>query len=177
MYIDLFFVLFVLYGFVMGFSRGIIRTIFGVLSFIAGLLAALKLSPYVVNFLEESLGLNPLLSLILGLILCFLVIMWAIRWMGKGLEGTLKKIRLNFVNKILGGFVMALLMSVVFSAIIWFLDQTHFIKDETKLASRSYPYIEQVPEKSKDFVKSIKPVFQEFWSKVEEVIDRDQSQE
>ena len=63
MYIDLFLGVFILIGLVQGFHRGIIRTIFAILSIVVGFLAALKFSPYVVNFFEHVIGLESMLSL------------------------------------------------------------------------------------------------------------------
>ena len=173
MYIDLFLVGFAIYGFVMGFNRGIIRAIVSIVAFVLGILAALKLSPFVIAFFQSVLNLDKTLSLILGLLLTFFLIMWGIRLLGKGLEAGLKKIKLNFINKLLGGVLLSGLMIVVYSFIIWFLAQTSVIGETQKTESKSYPYLQEVPSKSREALEHMKPVFREFWDKMEHVISGD----
>lgn len=171
MYIDLFLGVFILIGIIQGFHRGIVRTLFAILAIVVGFLAALKFSPYVVTLFEQTFNLNPVLSLILGLLLTFFVIMWGVRWLGKSLERTLRMVNLNFINKFFGAILFALLMIVVYSAIIWFLGQTEFLTEHEKNASRSYPYLEAIPERTGRYVEDLKPVFKGFWEKLEAVID------
>ena len=171
MYIDLFLGVFIIIGLVQGFHRGIVRTLFAIVSVIVGLLAALKFSPYVVNLFEHSLGLDPTLSLILGLLLTFFAIMWGIRWLGRGFEKTLKLVKLNFLNRILGALLFVALMIVTYSAIIWFLGRTELVTDEQKADSMSYPYLEQIPEYTSTAVEALRPVFKGFMDKVDAVIN------
>lgn len=173
MYIDLFLGVFIIMGLVQGFHRGIIRTVFAILGIIVGLLAALKFSPYLVNLFEHSLGLDPVLSLILGVLLTFFVIMWGIRWLGKSAEKTLKLVKLNFINRMLGSIVFAALMIVTYSAIIWLLGRTQVVPESQKVASRSYPYLEQIPEQTSHVVEAVKPVFKGFWDKMDAVINQE----
>ena len=171
MYIDLFLGVFIVIGLIQGFSRGIIRTLFAILGLVVGLLAALKFSPYAVNFFEHTLHLDPVLALIIGLLLTFFVIMWGVRWLGKSFEKTLKAIKLNVLNKILGAALFVCLMLVTYSAIIWFLGRTEMISESQKNASRSYPYLEQIPERTGEVVDAVKPVFKGFWDKMDAIIN------
>ncbi|MDX1476165.1 MAG: CvpA family protein [Saprospiraceae bacterium] len=171
MYIDLFLGFFIVIGLIQGFHRGIVRTLFAVVSIIVGLLAALKFSPLVVNVFEHSFGLNPTLSLVLGFLLTFFVIMWGIRWLGRGFEKTLKLVKLNFLNRLLGAALFVALMIVTYSAIIWFLGRTEFVSPEQKASSLSYPYLSQIPEYTSAAIESLRPVFKGFVDKMDAVIN------
>lgn len=177
MYIDICLALFILVGLIQGFHRGVIRTLFAILGILIGFLAALKFAPYVVTFFENTVKLSPLLSLILGLVLTFLVLMLGIRWLGKKFEDTLKLAKVNIVNKVLGAIIFAILMIITYSAIIWFISQTKLISDAEKERSLSYPFLQEIPVKTGVVVKKIKPVFREFWDKVDEVINPEKKEE
>ncbi len=167
MYIDIFLGVFVLIGIIQGYHRGIIRTIFAILGVVVGLLAALKLSPYVVGLFDRIFDWDPMISLILGLILTFTLIMWGIKWLGKSAEKTLKLVKLNFFNKLLGSVLYAGLMIVTYSAIIWFMARADFISDSQKSTSKSYVYLMEVPVYAQAVFESVKPVFKDFWDKMD----------
>lgn len=170
MYIDIFLAIFILIGLIQGYHRGIIRTLFAVLGVCIGFLAALKFSPYVVTLIEGTFGLSPLISMILGLLLTFSVLLFGIRWLGKSFENTLKVVRLNLFNKLAGAAVFAALMIIVYSAVIWFLDRTNMLQPMEKASSRSYPALQEVPALTSSAFEKIKPVFREFWDKMDAVL-------
>jgi membrane protein required for colicin V production len=169
MYIDIFLALFIVIGIIQGFHRGLIRTLFAILGILIGFIAALKFSPYVVSFFENVVKLSPLVSLILGLVLTFLVLLFGIRWLGKSFENTLKLAKVNIINKILGAVLFAILMIITYSAVIWFLDRTNLISDAQRQASRSYPALHEVPAKTGALITKMKPVFKDFWDKMDRV--------
>jgi len=170
MYIDIFLAIFILIGIIQGFHRGLIRTLFSILGIVIGFLAALKFAPYIVTFFENVLRLSPLVSLILGLLLTFVVLMLGIRWLGKSFENTLKLVRLNFLNKLAGALVFSFLMVVIYSAVIWFVDRANVLSPDEKAQSRSYPVLTEVPYRMGAAVQKLKPVFQDFWEKMDKVI-------
>jgi membrane protein required for colicin V production len=170
MYIDIFLAIFIRIGIIQGFHRGLIRTLFSILGIVIGFLAALKFAPYVVTFFENVFKLSPLISLILGLLLTFVVLMLGIRWLGKSFENTLKLVRLNFINKIAGAVVFAALMIIVYSAVIWFIDRTNVLTAAEKEQSKSYPVLTEIPVRTGAAIQTIKPVFREFWDKMDRIV-------
>jgi membrane protein required for colicin V production len=171
MYIDLVFLLFALYGFWMGYRKGLIRTLFSLLSFVIGLLLTLKFSPYVIEFMMNVFHLEKILALIIGLLLCFFLIMGVVKWIGNSIEKMLMKAKLNTFNKIQGGIILSFLMIVTYSVIIWFLDKTQLISDHQRLASRTYPFLVELPAKMQTFLMEFKPLFEKFWQLVQDVIN------
>lgn len=91
---------------------------------------------------------------------------------GKGLEKILETAHINFINQIAGGILSSLISLVIFSSIIWFLDQIKVIHPETQKTSLSYPMLKQVPEKSRAVFTKIKPFFSEFWEKTRQAMDK-----
>lgn len=168
MYIDIFLAVFLLVGIIQGFHRGIIRTLFAIFGIVVGLIATLKFSPWLATFLHEELNIGTSSALVIAMILMFLVFMFLFYLLGRSFESTLKLVNLNFINKILGALLFAVLMLVTYSAIIWFLHRTQLVSDKQVADSKTYPVLRAVPEHTEGIVRKMKPVFKEFWTKVEE---------
>lgn len=171
MYIDIFLGVFIIIGIIQGYSRGIIRTLFAIGGIIVGFLAALKFSPIVVAGIDSLFRIDPRLSLILGFLLTLALIIWGIQWIGRSIEKTLQHANLNFLNKLAGSVIFAAIMILIYSAVIWFLGNTDFLSDDQKNSSFSYSYLMRVPDYAENAFESVKPVFREFWEKMEAAMD------
>ena len=119
------------------------------LSIFIGLLAALKLSPYLVKGLEKVSGSNSPLIFLLGFALTFVLTLFLIRFLGNRFEDLLKAIKINFFNQVLGGAALSLIFLLLFSYGIWFADQVKFIPETTKKSSYTYTALNTLPNKSK----------------------------
>jgi membrane protein required for colicin V production len=172
MTIDIIAIVLAVYGFYLGYTKGIIKTVFGILSLFIGLLAALKLSPYLVNGLEKISNSNSPLLFLIGFALTFVLTLFLIRFLGNRFEDLLKAIKINFFNQVAGGIVLSFIFLILFSYGIWFSDQIKLIPSTTKQASYTYPALTTLPDKSKALFAYIKPVFGEFADKMKETMDR-----
>ncbi len=171
MFIDLIATLLVLYGFYIGYSRGIIKTIFALVSIMVGVLAALKLSPYTIELLQNIFKFHPGLTFILGFALTFILVLIVIRFVGKKIEDLLKFAQINFINKVLGGGVMAILFLVFYSYTLWGINSLSLLSSSNKNSSMSYDYLETLPSKTQDTVAKFKPFFDNFWNKLVDTFD------
>jgi len=171
MFIDLIATLLILYGFYIGYSRGIIKTIFALVSIMIGILAALKLSPYMIDLLQGIFKFHPGLTFIVGFALTFILVLIVIRFLGKKLEDILKFAQINFINKVLGGGVMAILFLVFYSYTLWGIDSLSLLSQNSKNTSMSYDYLETLPSKTQDTVAKFKPFFDNFWNKLVDTFD------
>lgn len=176
MWIDIGFLIFLGYGFYVGYSRGMLKTLYAVLSIVIAILLSFKLSPFLIEFLDSSLKLGSTFSFILGFILCFIAIVFLVRLLGRTFEKVLKKVKLNFLNKIAGGIVMALVLVFFYAGILWFLNQTNIISEKQKDQSISYYKLEPVPEAMRGAFEQLKPAFKGFWEKSTEAIRESNNQ-
>ncbi len=172
MFIDLVAALLILYGFYIGYNRGIVKTVFAVFSIMIGVLAAVKLSPFTIALLEKFINIHPGLTFILGFALTFIVILILIRFLGKKLEDILKFAQINFINKLLGGAIMAILLMIFYSYALWGIDTLQLLSDNNKNSSVSYEYLETLPSKTEKTMAKFKPYFEEFWNKMVDTFDR-----
>ncbi len=172
MVIDIIFVIALLWGFYLGFSKGIIKTIFTLASILLGLLAAFKFAPATTNFLETALkNTNPLMFLA-GFLVTFVATMYLIRLFARGLEGIFKAANINFINQTVGGVVLAGVMILMYSMLVWFGDQAHIINQDVKEESMTYEYLKQYPDQVKGVAGVVRPTFEEFWDQSVSMFDK-----
>lgn len=163
MILDLVTVLLAVFGFYQGFSKGLIKTIFTTLSLLIGIVAALKLSPIVIGFLQRSFDLNPAISFVLGFVMTFMIVMLLIRFVGNQLEKISNKIHIGGINKLLGGILLGGFYSLLVSFGVYFMDKVQLISEDTKMASYTYPVLEPMPRAARGIGEKLRPVFSEFW--------------
>ena len=131
----------------------------------------MKFSPIVIDLIDNALKIGPTFSLIIAFLLCFVTVMFLVRLFGKGVEKIFKAVKLNFINKIVGGLMMAMLFVISYSTILWFLDQSKLLSENQKLGSLSYEHIEPIPEEARDAMEQLKPAFKGFWEKSREAFE------
>lgn len=171
MILDIIVVLVVAFGFYSGFSRGLIKTVFDTLSLIIGILAAMKLSGFTINILQNTLNLDQSIAYLLGIVITFIIVMFLIRFIGKRLENIFVAANINALNKLAGGVLQGLFFAFLMSLLIWVLGNYNVLKPETKDRSITYPLLEPLPEAGKSVFTAVKPFFQEFWNKTVDVMD------
>lgn len=171
MFLDIIVAITVSLGFYLGYNRGLIKTVFDTLSLVIGVLAALKLSPIVINLIQSVLNTSPALTFLMGVVITFIGVMIIIRFFGRKIEDVFKAININFMNKIAGGTLQAVFFAYLLSLSFYLVDIIKLIKPDVKMASITYSLLEPLPEKGKAVFASLKPMFQTFWSKTLETMD------
>jgi len=172
MILDLLVAIVVSLGFYLGYTRGLIKTVFDSLSLIVGILAALKLSPIVIEILQSIINTSPAVTFLLGVVITFIAVLALIRFIGRKMEDILEAVNVNFINKIAGGALQAILFAYLLSMAIWLLNTINVLKPETKQASITYSLLEPLPAKGKGIYTSMLPIFKGFWDKTLEAMDK-----
>lgn len=170
MTLDIIIALIVAFGFYLGYNRGLIKTVFDTLSLLVGLLAALKLSPFVITIIEDIINNKPL-ALIIGIVITFIAVMALIRFVGRKLEDVFKTANINFVNKISGGAVQGLFFALLVSLVLGLLTNLKLLQAETIAASQGYTILKPLPDKAQVVFNQAKPLFSDFWEKTVEAMD------
>ncbi|MEZ4958047.1 MAG: CvpA family protein [Saprospiraceae bacterium] len=160
------------WGFYQGYSRGIISTVFTAFSFIFGLMVAFKLSPASTRFIDSLFKNDNPINFVIGFLLAFFITMIIIRTIAKYLEKALQSANINIINQVMGGMLLASIYTLIFTLFVWFADKSHIINDDTRKASKTYPYLKEFPGKMKTVYEYVKPSFQEFWQESVKFLDR-----
>jgi membrane protein required for colicin V production len=172
MIIDIFAAIFISLGAYLGYQRGLIKTVFDTLSLIIGIVAALKLSPITIKFLQGILNLNPSITFIIGIALTFILVMYAIRFIGKKLEQMLEMVNINFINKASGAALQSLFFATILAFVISLFDKLSLVSPETKSASLTYVHIEKIPKLMEGLLTAVKPIFINFWDLTMETVNQ-----
>ena len=143
MSIDLVFMAVAAAGFYTGFQRGFIKAIFLVFSFLVGFMVAVQYTPAMNLFLIDFFKMDSFLMPFLAFVLTFILGMLGLRIFITLGEGFLKSMNLTEIDRYGGGLLFALFALFLYSGIIWFLDISELISDDTKSESMFYPAIEQ----------------------------------
>ncbi|MBV6429415.1 MAG: hypothetical protein KIPDCIKN_03973 [Haliscomenobacter sp.] len=176
MVIDIILVIVAVYGFYVGYSRGIIKTIFSVLAIAVGIIAALRFSPSVTDFLKQMFNETSPLMFVAGLILTFALTMMFLKLLGRGFEGILEAANINVINQTLGGAFMASVLILIYSGILWFVLNSSFRNiSEVTADSQTYPFLKEYPEQVWKVAGKMKPLIQDFWDYTIDIMDEVQT--
>ncbi|NJB86843.1 membrane protein required for colicin V production [Lewinella marina] len=173
MVIDIVCLIFLAYGFWVGYSRGIISTVLSLVSYVFGVLAAMKFGPIAAEMIFEAFpAVTSAGAFILGVVLLFFLTLVLFRILARGLTGVLESVNINFINQILGGLLSGLFFTFIFSGLVYFGDRSHIITDEVRADSITYPVLAQLPDLVIENAKAIFPIFYDFYEQAVDAMDR-----
>ena len=173
MWIDVILLIVAGLGFMVGFSRGIIKTIFTVLSITLGVIASIRFSPAMTNFLKDLTGEHSPLMFIAGMLLSFTITMLFIRLIARGLEQMLQTANINIINQTAGGALTAAGGVLLYAVLLSFMIAGSSAR-ETELTEGSitYEYIKEYPSAVWKIAGELKEPIQKFWSYAIDMMDQ-----
>jgi membrane protein required for colicin V production len=169
--IDIIFLMAAGYGFYVGYSRGIIQTLFNVLGYTLGLLAAAKFAPIVTGLLETIFDNHSPLLFLGGFLVSFIVVIFIVRFLSSTFESLLELAHINILNQVAGGVITAALVVLLYSVMLWFVDSSLLLKEETKEDSATYPFLKTYPAKAKVVGEKFFPIIHEYWTEAINLMD------
>lgn len=175
MWIDIALLAVVVLGFSVGFARGLIRTTFNILSYAFGVIAAMRFTPTMTDFLKRTFNDDSPLMFLAAIIITFAAAMLFIRLLARGLEGLLETANINIINQVAGGTLMAAISVLLFSVVLNFILTTTYRDqdlDQVTQESRTYPYLADYPDLAMDIFGELKPVLQRFRDYAISVMDQ-----
>jgi membrane protein required for colicin V production len=172
MIIDVIFLIVAAAGFWFGYSRGIIEAIFKYVSILFGIMASLRFSPMMTNFLQDITGYKNPVMFLAGFLLTLFLTMFLLRTVGRGIEGVLETVNINFINQILGGVASAAFSVLIYSCLLWFvLVSSASSANDAVVESRTYPYLKDYPKTVWGLLKEAQPMLLDFWDYSVQVMD------
>jgi len=140
MTIDIIFCLFMLYCFYRGFSKGLVMAVFGLIGYIAAILATMFFTKQFIQWVNWKSVYAPIVCYIL----LFIAVIFLFRLIGKLIESLLELAQINFINKLIGGSIGMLVGLIIFSSINWLLMQVNIIKPTAVAESHVLKFIQPV---------------------------------
>ncbi len=173
MVIDIVCLIFLAYGFWVGYSRGIISTVLSLVSYLFGVLAAMKFGPIAAEMIFETFPqVTSAGAFVLGVVLLFFLTLILFRILARGLTGFMERVNINFINQVLGGVLSGLFFTFIFSGLVYFGDRSKIITDEVKADSITYPVLIQLPDIVIEHGKALFPIFYDFYEQAVDAMDR-----
>jgi membrane protein required for colicin V production len=168
MWIDLVWLALIVMAVFKGFSRGLIGAVFSFAALFIGLAAALKLSAIVAVYLNDSFEDHHAWWPVVAFILVFLFVSGLIKMAAAIVEKTLDFVMLGWVNKIGGFLVYAVLYTLVYSVVLFYIDQISHISAHVKQQSMVYDYIEPWGEWVMNALGNIIPWFRDVFKDMQD---------
>lgn len=163
MIIDILFLITVAGGFYHGYKSGIIKTVFYAVSLFLGFIIAVRFTPDVTLFLSDLFHYESVLLFVLAFVICFGLTLLFVRMLGKTLEEILQSAHINFINKTIGGIVMAMLYVFFLSMLVWFVDKSDLIGPQTKKESHTYEVLTEYPAEMRKLWEKSFPFLERMW--------------
>lgn len=167
MFIDVAFIIVMIFAIFKGLRKGLILGIFSLFAFMIGLAAALKLSVVVAAYLNEKAGTLTKLLPLLSFILVFIAVVLLVSIVGRIIKKTVRFAMLGWLDTIGGIILYAFIYLTIFSVFLFFAEKLHLIKTETIATSTVYPYISPWGPTVIDNIGKIIPIFKDMFSELE----------
>ena len=169
--IDIVLAVIIIIGAIKGFSKGLILAIFSFIAYFIGLLAAMKFSTVVAEYLGDNSSLAKSVLPLLSFTIVFLVAVLLVRLSAKFVEKMVNFAMLGWVNK-LGGIALYVVWYLIFiSVIVFYAKNIGIVKQETLDESTLWPYIQPWGPYVIEHIGSIVPVFKNMFEDLRAFFD------
>lgn len=150
-----------------GYRQGLIVGLFSLVSIIIGLAAALKLSALMAGWIGSSVNISKEWLPLISFIIVFLLVVLLIRLGARAIEQTVELVMLGWVNKLAGIILYVVIYTLVYSVILFYVEQMHLLQPETINKSLTYQYVQPWGPKVIDSVGRLIPVFKDMFGELE----------
>ena len=171
MILDLVFALLMAFAIFKGYSRGLVVAVFSVLAFIIGIAAAIKLSAVVAGYLGQNMHVSNKWLPVLSFAIVFIVVLILVRLGAKLVAKTFKFALLGWADKLGGILLYILLYTVIFSVVLFYINQMGLIRQETISSSATYAYIEPWGPRAIEGFGKVVPLFKGMFAQLESFFD------
>lgn len=170
--IDIAYALLLAFAFWKGYQRGLIVALFSFVAVFIALAAAMKLSAVTAKWLMEEANLNNAWLPFFSFILVMVAMLLLIRLGANMLETAFKMMWVGWLNTLGGILLYALLSTITFSILLFYVEQIQLIPEETKSASICYPFLEAWGPAAMDGIARFIPLFKEMFSTLTEFFEK-----
>jgi membrane protein required for colicin V production len=172
MLLDIVYVVILVLAILHGYSRGLIVGLFSLIAIIIGLAAAMKLSTVVAGWLGTNTNISKEWLPLISFAVIFLLVVLLIRLGAKAIERTVEIAMLGWVNK-LGGIVFYVaIYTIVFSVLLFYVEQMKLVQEETIAKSVTYSFVQPWGPKVINGFGSIIPIFKDMFDELENFFER-----
>lgn len=141
MWIDVIFFLLLIIAVIKGMRRGIIMALFSFVGWFIGLAAAIKLSAWVAEYLQNHTSINAKWLPLFSFIIVFIGVVLLVQLAGKALESVFDLTMLGWINKLGGALLYCGMYALAFSVVLFYAEKMQLIQTDTLSASKAYAMV------------------------------------
>lgn len=167
MFIDGLFILLLISAFFKGYSRGLIVAVFSSLTILIGIIAAIKLSAVVANYLQQHAHLSMRWLPIISFTLVMVGVIFGVRLLAKMIEKTVEFALMGWVNKAGGILLYACIYITLLSVFIFYIEKMGLLSAETIASSTFYSFIQPWGPKAVNGLGYVVPLFKGLFTQLE----------
>lgn len=169
--LDIIGILLLILSFYRGFKKGVVVALFSIAGIVLGMLAALKLSASLSQWLLSDGWVSSAWVQIASWLLLFLGVLFLVRLGAKAIESLLKATMLNGINRIIGGLLYLFIGAFIWSCFLWIANKAHLLSPETLAASDTYNYFSPVAPFVFDKLGNVLPYAKDLFSTLSHFFD------
>lgn len=168
MLLDIIFAVLLVLAVLRGYRQGLIIGLFSLVSIIIGLAAAMKLSTVVAAWIGSAVKVSEEWLPLVSFIVVFLVVLLLIRLGAKAIESAVEVVMLGWANKLAGVLLYAVIYILVFSVLLFYVEQMQLLRPETIHRSVTYSYVQPWGPRVIDGLGSVIPLFRDMFDELKD---------
>jgi membrane protein required for colicin V production len=172
MIIDIVFIIMLIMAVIKGWQRGLVIAVFSVIGLIVGIVAAMKLSALVAEWLKDSTSISAKWLPFISFAVVFIGAVLLIRLGANLLESTLEVALLGWANKLGGILLYIIIYTLAYSVLLFYAAQLKFINAESIQQSVTYAYIQPLGPWVVDGIGKLIPAFKDMFTELEAFFER-----
>lgn len=172
MIIDIVFIVLLIMAVIKGWQRGLIIAVFSVIGLIVGMVAAMKLSTLVAEWLKDSTSISAKWLPVISFAVVFIGAVLLIRLGANLLEATLEVALLGWANKLGGILLYIIIYTMAYSVLLFYAAQLKLVSAETVQRSVTYAYIQPLGPWVIDGIGKLIPAFKDMFTELETFFER-----
>lgn len=167
MFIDVIFIILLVFAVIRGFQRGLIVGIFSFVAIIVGLAAAIKLSAVMAGYLGETVNVSKQWLPVLSFLLVFIVVVLLIRLGANLLQKSVEAVMMGWVNRLGGIIFYVAIYTIVYSIILFYATQLKLLQPATAEKSAVYSIIAPWGPGIIEAIGAVLPFFKNMFAELE----------
>jgi membrane protein required for colicin V production len=167
MIIDIIFIVLLALAVWKGFSKGLIIAFFSFVGFFIGLIAAIKLSATIAEWLQKEANTEGRWWPLLAFALVMLVAMLLVRLLANFIHKTVHFTMMGWVNRLGGVLFYSLLYLMAYSILLFYISKMGLFSLETMNSSVTYSFLSSMGPKSIDAIGAVIPALKGLFTQLE----------
>lgn len=172
MIIDIVFIIMLIMAVIRGWQRGLVIAIFSIIGLIVGIVAAMKLSALVAEWMKDSTSISAKWLPFISFAVVFIAAVLLIRLGANLLEATLEVALLGWANKLGGILLYIIIYTLAYSVILFYAEQLKIIGAESIQQSVTYAYIQPLGPWVVDGIGKLIPAFKDMFTELESFFEK-----